>query len=58
LQRAADAGAATADVEYRRAGIYLAMKDPPAAVRSLRACLAADPAHRAAKELLAKLGGS
>ncbi|HVK13004.1 MAG TPA: serine/threonine-protein kinase [Gemmataceae bacterium] len=58
LQRALDAGVTAADVEYRRAVIYVTTKELAKAGRSLRACLAADPRHGPAKELLAKLGGS
>jgi tetratricopeptide (TPR) repeat protein len=55
LRRAADAGAPAADVRYREAVVYAAQGDVPAAVAGVRACLAADPAHAGAKDLLARL---
>jgi tetratricopeptide (TPR) repeat protein len=57
LGRAAEAGASRAEVEYQVALVRLAAKDRPAAVARLRDCLALDPSHAEARELLARLGG-
>jgi eukaryotic-like serine/threonine-protein kinase len=44
-----------AAVEYERALVHVAQNDNPFAIAALDRCLTADPGHRAAAELLAKL---
>ena len=55
LRQAAALGVSPAKVEYQKAVVLMALTDLPAAIASLRACLAADPGHRPAQELLARL---
>jgi Tfp pilus assembly protein PilF len=52
LTRAAEAGAAPAEVEYRRAVVYLKAKDGDAAKAALEKCLESDPDHADARQLL------
>ncbi|MDB5311800.1 MAG: serine/threonine protein kinase [Gemmataceae bacterium] len=58
LRGAVRSGVPHGMVEYQKAVTLLAMNDRPAAVRSLRTCLAADPGHRSARELLARLSAT
>jgi tetratricopeptide (TPR) repeat protein len=52
LTRAAETGAAPAEVNYRRAVVYLKAKDREAAKAALEKCLESAPEHADAKQLL------
>jgi len=55
LDRAANAGLPRPTVEYQKALVCLAAGDRPAAIANLRDCLAHDPGHTEARDLLARL---
>jgi tetratricopeptide (TPR) repeat protein len=55
LRSAEERGTPPAEVEYARAAVHLAVGNRPAALKSLRSCLAADPAHSPAQTLLNRL---
>lgn len=55
LRRATGAGVPTPVVEYQRAVILLAGNNRSAAIGALRACLASDPTHGPARDLLSCL---
>jgi len=55
LRQAAALGVPPAGIEYQKAVVFLALADLPAAITSLRACLATDPGHHQAQELLTRL---
>jgi tetratricopeptide (TPR) repeat protein len=57
LRRASGLGVPAAAVEYQRAVVLLGSGERAGAVASLRACLAHDPAHRPARDLLSRLTG-
>lgn len=52
LNTAGQAGIAPAEVEYRKALVYIASGNRPAAISSLRSCLQRDPRHILAQEKL------
>ena len=55
LKRAAESGVPRPAIEYQKALVSLAAKDTDAAIASLRDCLALDPGHADARDLLARL---
>jgi tetratricopeptide (TPR) repeat protein len=55
LERARELGVAGAEIDYRRALVYLERQDRAAARASLRAALRQGPEHAPARELLARL---
>jgi tetratricopeptide (TPR) repeat protein len=55
LRRAADAGLPAPVVEYQKALVSLSAQDRDTAIASLRACLALDPGHKDARDLLARI---
>jgi tetratricopeptide (TPR) repeat protein len=57
LRSAADGGISVAEVEYRKALVYLASGDRSASIASLHSCLERDPRHVKAQEALSKVTG-
>jgi serine/threonine protein kinase/tetratricopeptide (TPR) repeat protein len=55
LSSAAEGGISLAEVEYRKALVYLASGDRPASLASLRLCLKRDPRHVQAQETLSRV---
>jgi tetratricopeptide (TPR) repeat protein len=55
LQRAAGCGVPASQIEYQKAVVLLGTNNRQAATASLRSCLADDPGHRLARELLDQL---
>lgn len=58
LRLARKAGAPPPAVAYQRAVVLVASGDRPAAIDALRTCLAGDPDHAPARELLTKLAAT
>jgi tetratricopeptide (TPR) repeat protein len=57
LRSAADGGISIAEVEYRKALVYLASGERSASIASLRLCLERDQRHVKAQEILTKVTG-
>ena len=58
LREAAESGFPTAEIEFRKALVYLSSGDRSATIASLRNCLERDPRHPLAQETLARLSAN